>query len=145
MKRFSVIAVLLLLSSAVVFAQQADPTAGNPDATQLGIESAQMELKEISIDKFEQEGYWRASISSDDGLATSRLFEGNPLGKEAIPEEDGLDIPDLYVLGTRVDFLHRGHVSFTLTPSHPIPIEGITKTISMWVAGRNYKHNLFST
>jgi hypothetical protein len=141
MKRFSVIAVLLL-SSAVVFAQQLDPQAGNPDASQLGIETAQQNLKEVSVDKFEQEGYWRASISSDDGLATSRLFEGNPMGKEAVPEEADLDIPDLYVLGTRVDFLHRGHVSFTLTPSHPIPIEGITKTISMWVAGRNYNHKL---
>jgi hypothetical protein len=145
MKRFSVIAVLLL-SCAVLFAQQ-----GNPDATKIGIESAQQDLKEVSIDKFEQEGYWRASISSDDGLATSRLFVGspkaydedeNPLGKTVIEDEEGLDIPDLYVLGTRVDFLHRGHVSFTLTPSHPIPIEGITKTISMWVAGRNYNHKL---
>ncbi|MDR3302906.1 MAG: flagellar filament outer layer protein FlaA [Treponema sp.] len=136
MKRISVIAVLLL-SSAVVFAQQ-----GGTDPNQLGIDSAQQEIKEVSVDKFEQEGYWRPSVSADDGIITSQLFEGNPAGKVAIPEEEGLEIPDLYVLGTRIDFLHRGHTSFTLKPAHPIPIEGITKTLSMWVAGRNYNHKL---
>jgi hypothetical protein len=142
MKRFAIIAIALLSATAAFAQVQGDPAAGNTNASQLGIDAAQQNLKEVSVDKFEQEGYWRASISSDNGFISSRLFEGNPAGKEPIPEEEGLEIPDMYVLGTRVDFLRRGHASFTLTPVHPIPIEGITKTISVWAAGRNYNHKL---
>jgi hypothetical protein len=81
-------------------------------------------------------------MSSDTGYVTSRLFDGSPSGKEPIADEADLNIPDRYVLGTRVDFLRRGYNSFTLNPEHPIPIEGITKTISIWVAGRNFNHTL---
>jgi hypothetical protein len=81
-------------------------------------------------------------MSTDDGYTTTRLFNGSPAGKVVIPEEEGLNIQDKFVLGTRIDFIHRGYTSFTLYPSRPIPIEGITKTVSVWVAGRNYNHEL---
>jgi hypothetical protein len=138
MKRY-VVAVLFVALTGFLYAQQ---EIGTPDAERLGIETAQQQLKEISVDKFEYDGFWRSSMSSDEGYTVTRLFDGSPLGKEAIPEEAGLDIPDRYVLGTRVDFLRRGYSSFTITPVRPIPIEGITKTISVWVAGRNYNHEL---
>ncbi|MDR2516575.1 MAG: flagellar filament outer layer protein FlaA [Spirochaetaceae bacterium] len=142
MKRFVIIAVLLtaLLCGTAVFAQQQE--LGSPDPYSIGIDSAQQLLKELSVEKFEFDGYWGGSISSDSGYITTRLFEGGPLGKDPIPDEEEFDIPDRYVLGARVDFLHRGHTSFTLTPSRPLPIEGITKTISVWVAGRNFNHQL---
>jgi hypothetical protein len=41
-----------------------------------------------------------------------------------------------------VDFLRRGYSSFTIYPVRPIPIEGITKTVSVWVVGRNHNHEL---
>jgi hypothetical protein len=81
-------------------------------------------------------------MSSDFGYTMTRLFRGSPLGKEPIPDEEGLDIPDNNVLGTRVDYLRRGFTSFTIYPTRPIAIEGITKTVSVWVAGRNYNHSL---
>jgi hypothetical protein len=81
-------------------------------------------------------------MSTDEGYTTTRLFEGGPMAKEPIPDEEGLDIQDIYVLGTRVDFLRRGYNSFTIYPTRPIPIEGITKTVSVWVAGRNFNHEL---
>jgi hypothetical protein len=140
MKRLMVIA-LLLFFSGVVFAQQTTEI-GTPDAQSLGIDAAQQLLKEVSVDKFEHDGYWRSTMSTDTGYVTSRLFMGGPSGKEPIPDEEGLNIPDNNVLGSRVDFLRRGHTSFTLYPVRPIPIEGITKTISVWVAGRNYNHEL---
>jgi len=46
------------------------------------------------------------------------------------------------VLGVRVDFIRRGTNSITVYPQRPIPIEGITKTVSVWVAGRNFNHSL---
>ena len=81
-------------------------------------------------------------MSSDDGLTTSRLFIGSPAGKTPIPAEEGLNIQDIHVLGTRVDFFRRGYTSFTVYPMRPIPIEGITKNVSVWVAGRNFNHRL---
>ena len=140
MKKFLVITFLLFIAGGFLFAQ--DREVGSPDPERLGIESAQQQLKEVSVDKFEHDGFWRSTMSSDEGYTTSRLFAGGPMAKEPIPEEEGMDIPDQYVLGTRVDFLRRGYNSFTIYPSRPIPIEGITKLVSVWVAGRNYNHEL---
>jgi hypothetical protein len=138
MKRY-LVAVLFFSLTGILFAQN---EIGTPDAQQLGIDAAQQKLKEISVDKFEFDGYWRSTMSSDEGYTTTRLFDGAPAGKTPLEEEEGLDIPDRYVLGTRVDFLRRGHNSFTLYPVRPIPIEGITKTVSVWVVGRNFNHDL---
>jgi hypothetical protein len=140
MKRLLVI-TLILTVAAGTFAQQR-PEIGASDAGRLGIDAAQMYLKEVSVDKFENDGYWKSSMSPDDGYTTTRLFGGSPIGKQVIPDEDGLNIQDKYVLGTKVDFIHRGYTSALLYPIRPIPIEGITKTISVWVVGRNYDHEL---
>ena len=139
MKKLLIIAIFLLIGSFVY----AQIDVGGPDPNRLGIETAQQMLKEVSVDKFEHDGFWRSTMSSDEGYTTTRLFSGGPAGKEPIPDEVGLNIPDQYVLGTRVDFLRRGYNSFTIYPTRPIPIEGITKTISVWVAGRNYNHDLY--
>jgi len=141
MKKFLIIAFFLLIAS-FIYAQTPEREIGGADAERLGIESAQQMIREVSVDKFEHDGFWRSTMSSDEGYTTTRLFVGAPAGKVAIPEEDGLNIPDKFVLGTRVDFLRRGYNSFTIYPTRPIPVEGITKTVSVWVAGRNYNHDL---
>jgi hypothetical protein len=140
MKRIIVVILILFVSGMLAAQQRAE--VGATDPSRIGIDAAQQNLKEISVDKFEREGYWRSYMSSDTGYVMSRLFRGNPLGKEPIPDEEGLDIPDVNVLGTRIDFLRRGHTSFTIYPTRPIPVEGITKSVSVWVAGRNYNHSL---
>jgi len=140
MKRVLVIA--LVFSVAIAGFAQLRPEIGAPDPERLGIDAAQQFLREVSVDKFEREGFWRSSMSSDEGYTTSRLFIGSPAGKTPIPGEEGLNIQDIHVLGTRVDFLRRGHTYFTIYPMRPIPIEGITKSVSVWVAGRNFNHTL---
>ena len=139
MKRFIIVALLLVAVVCMAFAQE----IGDPQPDTIGLESAQQQLKEISVDKFERDGFWRSFMSTDEGYPTSRLFKGGPASKETIPDEEGLNIPDQYVLGTRVDFLRRGYNSFTIRPIRPIPIEGITKTVSMWVVGRNFNHEIY--
>lgn len=138
MKRIGICVLFLGIVAGMVFAQE----AGDPDASMIGIESAQQLLKEVSVDRFEMEGFWRATMSADQGFSIARLFVGGPAGKEPIPDEEGMDIPDENVLGVRVDFLRRGHSSFTIRPLRPIPIEGITKTVSVWVVGRNFNHDI---
>ena len=140
MKRF--IVILLMFSVVTLAFAQRPNEIGGFDATRLGIDAAQQHLREVSVDKFEREGFWRSYMSSDEGYVQSRLFQGGPMGRSPIPEEVDLNIPDRHVLGTRVDFLRRGYSSFEIFPIRPIPIEGITKEVSIWVAGRNYNHEL---
>lgn len=139
MKRASFVAAFAVIA-AVVFAQNTD--VGTPNPEKIGVDSAQQMLKEVSVDKFEAAGFWLSDMSTDEGYTTTRLFEGGPSGKKPIEDEKNLNLPDKYVLGTRVDFLRRGYTSFTIYPTRPIPIEGIAKTISVWVAGRNYNHTV---
>lgn len=139
MKRIFVI-TLIFSAAAWVFGQN---EVGEPDPRRLGTDTAQQFLQEVSVDRFEREGFWRGSMSPDVGFITTRLFMGGPAGAEPIPAEEGMDIPNEHVLGARVDFLRRGHSSFTVYPARPIPIEGITKTVSVWVVGRNTNHELF--
>jgi hypothetical protein len=135
------IIALFLMSAALLFAQQRREV-GEPNPEMLGIDTAQQMLKEVSVDKFEHDGFWRSTMSGDEGYITARLFSGSPAAKQPIPEEEGMEIPDKYVLGTRIDFLRRGYSSFTIYPTRPIPIEGISKTVSMWIAGRNFNHEI---
>jgi hypothetical protein len=141
MKRI-IAAVFILFIAGFVYAQQSGTEIGGPNPERIGIDEAQQLLKEISVDKFEHDGYWRSTMSHDEGFPTTRLFSGGPAAKQPIPDEEGMNIPDKYALGTRVDFLRRGYNSFTIYPIRPIPIEGITKTISLWVVGRNFNHEL---
>ena len=58
-------------------------------------------------------------------------------------EDEGKEDEDKMVYGVRVDFFKRGKNSFTIKSARPIPIEGTTKTISLWVCGRNQSHDMY--
>jgi len=138
MKKFVAFMAVLPAIAVMANAQQVgsvNTASVNPDGTR-------QELVEVSVDRFEFEGTWFSQTSSDVGFSVSRLFSGGPAAKEPIPGEEDLDIPDENVLGVRVDFLRRGYHSFTVRPLRPIPIEGVTRTVSVWVAGRNSNHEL---
>jgi hypothetical protein len=146
----AIIALLAFAAlSTTAFAQSAPADVATPDPNKIGIETAQQKLKEVSIDKFEAAGFWDASISSDEGVVTARLFEGRPAGSAAEPVADpryvGADpkVVDKFVYGVRTDFYSRGMNEIFITAKRPIPIEGITKTLSVWIIGRNYNHVLW--
>jgi hypothetical protein len=158
MKRTSLLISAFLLVSAFGFAQTAATPAatvpatssaqtdvGSPDANLIGIDKAQQELKEISVSKFEDDGFWVGSMPRDDGFISLRRFEGSPTDKKPLAGETAASIAesDKYVLGVKIVHLHRSQTSFEVTPIRPLPIAGITKTISLWVVGRNVKHELY--
>ena len=119
MKRFLIFTLFLILAAGLVFSQNADDQSQDNE-----------EPVEIAVDGFEAEGFWYSVMSSDEGLTTARLFKNRREGKEDS------------VLGVRVDYLRRGYSSFTVRPTFPIPIEGETREVSVWVAGRNFDHQL---
>jgi hypothetical protein len=144
----------LIASSAFLVAQNASQNTnslsavGTANATEIGIDTAQQKLKEVSVDKFEEPGFWISTMSSDDGKATGKLFESlGAKDKVQIADEKTLGLDpaknDKYVFGTRVDFYRRGPNDITIYPVRPIPVQGISKTISLWVVGRNYNHELY--
>ncbi len=129
----------------VVVAQSATPAAvGEPNPTEIGVDTAQQKLKEVSISKFEDAGFWSASMSKDEGLVTLRRLAGSPIDKEPLEAEAqaGITEDDSNVLGIKVEYFKRGNSQFTLTPVRPMPVEGICKTVSVWVVGRNSPHVL---
>jgi hypothetical protein len=136
--------VLVFICAFSLFAQQNEVGAPNP--AEIGVTAANQgqSLKEVSVDKFEMDGYWISHISPDNGYTASRLFtSAGPIAKEPLEAEEQFSIEEKYVFGTRIDFIHRGHTSVYFRPQRAIPIEGITKTISLWVAGRNFNHDLY--
>ncbi len=132
--------LLAFAATGFMFAQEST-TLARPDPTVIGNDSARQALKEVSVDRFEVEGSWNASISPDNGVIGCRLFDGSPIAKDPIKGEE--DVEDTKVLGVKVEFFHRGLNSFYIRSSRPIPIEGVTKTISLWAVGRNMNHDMY--
>jgi len=139
MKRVLLLTILLPAAVAILGAQQSAP-----DASAIGIDTAQQKLQEVSISKFEDNGFWRVYMPIDQGLIESRRFEGGPADKQPLPEEEqiGIATPDQFVLGVKASFFRRGNAEIYVQPIRPLQVPGITKTISVWVVGRNFNHRL---
>jgi hypothetical protein len=77
-------------------------------------------------------------------VCNTKKGSGSPLDKQPIEDEEqlGINEEDKYVLGLKVHYQRRGVNSFAVLPVKPLPIPGITKTLSVWVAGRNNDHVL---
>jgi len=140
MKRIALLVVaVLLVGSAAAFGQETEP-----DPTTLGVDTAQQNLQEISIDRFEDPGFWLSSIPADRGLIMHRRVQGSPMGKDPIQAEvdAGIEPTDENVIGVKTDFYRRGAATISLVPVRPLAVPGIVKTLSVWVVGRNFNHRL---
>jgi hypothetical protein len=139
MKRVLLLTILIAGSAMFIAAQQAEPEAAN-----IGVDTAQQQLQEVSISKFENAGFWSVYMPIDQGVIESRRFEGGPNDKQPLPEEQqiGIATPDEFVLGVKASFFRRGNAEIYVQPIRPLQVPGITKTISVWVVGRNFNHRL---
>lgn len=131
-------------SSTVQSAGPNPISVGQPVASKIGINTAQQALKEISVSQFEDPGLWQGSMPLDEGIIALRGLPGHPPNAKPVPgaQQAGINIPDNTVLGVKVIFFKRGYDQFSVLPLHPIPVEGIVKTLSVWVVGRNTNHVL---
>lgn len=138
MKKF-LLSVLVAAVACAVFAQNSLVEEPNPET--VGNDSAMQALREVSLDKFERDGSWFVHMSPDYGVISARNFEGSPAMKEPLKGEE--EVEDTQVLGVKVEFFRRGVNSFYINAQRPIAIEGVTKTVSVWVCGRNQGHDMF--
>ena len=145
-KVFLLFCIVLLGIGSVAFAQDNNLVVGEPNAENIGIDAAQQKLKEVSISKFEDAGFWRVAMPLDFGLSSIRRLQGGPLDKEPIEDEVTIGIADSeqdkYVLGAKIEYFKRAMSYVQISPARPLAIEGICKTVSVWVVGRNQKHTL---
>jgi len=131
-------------------------------------ENTSKSLYRVVVDTFEEAGEWYATMPNDQGLITSRRVLGAPLALKKLGTEDVKTPPRVakppkyrkedgayekdyylpysdqkkYVLGIRVDFQKRGNNWFAIYPYRPIPLEGVVKSLEVWVCGRNKAHEL---
>jgi hypothetical protein len=141
-KNIILLIVFLSMGSVALFAQA--EVAGNPKPEELGVDAAQQKLRTVSVNKFEDAGFWHANMAHEQGIVTVRTLPGSPLDKEPLEGETeaGLDLPDEKVLGVKIEYFKRGYHQVSVMPTRPLPVEGISKTISVWVVGRNSPHTL---
>ncbi len=137
------IAFFITIELIVQLAAQDDPAAPQPEFT--GVQSAQQELKEISLSKFEDDGFWIGYIPRDDGFISLRRFTGSPAEKRELEAETvaGIEEEDIYTLGVKVTHIRRSVTYYSVRPIRPIPVPGIAKVLSIWVVGRNVRHRVF--
>ncbi len=138
MKKF-LLSVLVAAAACAVFAQNSLVEEPNPET--VGNDSAMQALREVSLDKFERDGSWFVHMSPDYGVISARNFKGSPAMKEPLKGEE--EVEDTQVLGVKVEFFRRGVNSFYVNAQRPIAIEGVAKTVSVWVCGRNQGHDMF--
>lgn len=138
MKRTIAIFIALVVVGSV-FGQETPPDPAN-----IGVDTAQQNLQEISIERFEDPGFWKVSMPMDRGIVTHRRLEGAPADKEPIAGEQraGIEATDENVIGVKVEYYNRGSTQISLEPARPLSVPGIVKTLSVWVVGRNFNHRL---
>jgi hypothetical protein len=139
----ALLSAMVLLGVGMPLAAQ-NVVVGEPNPAAIGKDSAQQLLEEVSVDKFEDAAFWDGAMPLDMGVVQVKRLVGSPAGKTPIAGETANNIAeeDKYVLGVKVSFFHRGISEFTVHPQNPIPVEGIVKTLSVWVVGRNFNHVL---
>ncbi len=148
MKRLTWFALLAAAVALPAFAQMHAAPVGEPSPERAGVDAAQQHLSPITISQFEDAAFWSAYMPPDQGRIELRRLPGVPGEKqerdaERLQMEKELGIPaGSSVLGVKVDFIKRGKNWFTVYPRRPLAIEGISKTISIWVVGRNFNHTL---
>jgi len=107
----------------------------NTNARQSADKTVATELiQTVLVEDFETAGEWSAFMPRDFGIATSMRREGSP--------RDLASDKNKYVLGVKVEFMKRDWGWATVVPAKPTKIKGITKTISIWLVGRNYRHSI---
>lgn len=146
MKRKNILiltAVFICIISWGANAQTADTGASPADQESL---EANSQITDVIVTSFEDPSFWKGYMPLDQGVITTRKREGVPMQAKEEKEKDLAnkvpDYPLKNVLGAKIEYISRGHNWFVIRPVRPLQIEGECKSLSIYVAGRNYRHTL---
>jgi hypothetical protein len=115
--------------------------------------TANSQITELRLSGFEDASFWQVSMPRDQGII---VRQSRPGGASDVKDENALNsikkrdeeygIPQGYpkekVLGVKVIYISRGHNWFAIRPAKPLVVEGKCTHLSVFIAGRNYKHVL---
>ena len=140
MKKGALVSLTLTILTFPLFAQ----TTQAPNPATIGVDTAQQALEEVSVSRFEDPGMWEVFMPIDQGIIESRRFAGHPAEAKPIPQAQQLGVAgeDKYVLGVKVQYFRRGNTEISIKPIRPLVVPGVTKTVSVWVVGRNFNNML---
>ncbi len=141
---------LMLFSTSALFAQNTE----NDDTTDLTgrvpTDTGRQILREMVILSFEDSSNWKVRIPEDRGKTTIRRIIGGPSAKPEVVIEDQLlkdqiqilDSTDEYVLGVKTEFYGRSETTIEIDLYRSVFVPGVVKKVSLWVLGRNKRHQL---
>lgn len=132
------VSILVLGAAWYLFAQDAaTTTADDGGSDNVLSDTGTVEIEQVLVDDFEDAGSWQGMMARDLGIIRVQKREGGPADlTEADPDNNQ------YILGAKVSYFKTGPSWFALAPPREIPVAGISKGLSVWVAGRNFQHHL---
>jgi hypothetical protein len=151
MKKNIIFIIMIFLSLVYINAQNTtSTTTTNKTNADTGL-SANSLITEVRLSGFEDASFWNVGMPIDQGFISKQTRTGVPKDvsddKSTLASRDEkAGIPRTYqkqkVLGIKVEYISRGYNWFAVRPVKPIVVEGVCQKLSVWVAGRNYKHVL---
>lgn len=134
MKRLCVLMMAMFTLAFFLFAQD----AANNNNANAGDNNFKTEaLTNFLIDDFEFANTWNGSMPRDFGVITIMRRDGGPA--EVVSENAD---SNKFILGAKVEYFKTGFPWFALTPPRPVKVPGVTREVSVWVAGRNNDNKL---
>jgi hypothetical protein len=150
MKRILLVFVFVILCFVSINAQSTTTsTTTSTTPSSENIITANSQITEVRLNGFEDASFWNVAMPIDQGFISKQSRRGVPkdVSSDTSPfakRDEKYGIPRSYsrekVLGIRVEYIARGYNWFAIRPVKPIVIEGICQSVSVWIAGRNYKH-----
>jgi len=140
-KRFLIrgLTICLLFASLFFLGYSQDAANTGEEAKKAGnlSDTGTLEIQDIIIDDFEDAGSWQGQMPRDLGIIKIQAREG---GAGELVKADAEK--NKFVLGAKIAYFKTGPSWFSIYPPREIQIKGITKSLSVWVAGRNFSHVL---
>lgn len=142
MKKIILFCLSFFILTIFVSAQEAEGTEENnndsadTDVPESLSDTGSVEISNILIENFEDAGAWQGEMPRDLGIIRVQAREGGPRDLTENNEKNK------FCLGAKILFFKTGASWFSISPPKDIAVKGLSKSFSVWVAGRNFKHNL---
>lgn len=149
-KKIITLFLAIVFFTGTVFAQSTENDNTTDYQGRVSSDTGRQLLREMVVESFEDPSLWEVKVPTDRAKVSYRRIIGGPLAKPVITIEDQtlrnriqqVSITDEYVLGIKTEFYGRNEMAINAELRKPIFIPGLVKRLSLWVLGRNKRHEL---